>query len=147
MRPGNVFIEILVAFAVFAAMLVPLIRSFGTGVKQTQVVKSHATARGLAEWGLSQARALVAAGFYQGLPCGPDGLVAQDQLAPDVRARMPEAAAQLRELSLARTVACVDLGTGSARRIYRIRVVCVWRDPEVPRPRQLELTALEGEEI
>lgn len=147
LRSGSVYVEILVAVGIFALMLIPLLAGFQTGVRQTRILKSHASARYLAEWALSQARALVHAGLFEDQDCG-GSLFADLDLSADARAAFPLAAAQLGELQLTRQVECRPITGGSARtRLYSVQVTVRWKDPQQPQTKELTVRAMEGEEI
>jgi len=146
-RTASVYIEILVAVSLFTVMLLPLISSFQGGVRQTRLVKSHVAARLLAEWSLSEARAAIQAGTFEDEDCASP-LFGDQVLTVDATTELPEVAEQLQELELRREISCLAVTGGDARtRVYSVVVRVAWRDPTNPQVKQLELRAVEGEEI
>lgn len=154
-RRGSLYIEILVAVFLFFLMLLPLIAGFGTGVQQTRLIKSHSSARYLAEWALAQARSEVAEGGFE--ERASDGLNSCAQIAAahtdvdlsaEAAALFPTVAAQLGGLVFTRSVSCAALAGGDRdTRIYKISVRVAWNDPKQRRTKELRLSTIEGEEI
>lgn len=151
-RTGSLFVEILVAVTIFALISIALFSSFSVGVRQTQLVKSHVSARAVAEWGLSQARAVALSGGYRDDTCPP---VATPQpplhftdLTADARQRFRNVTDQLRDLTVRRMVFCQPIPDGADdQRAYRIEVTVDWSDPGQELGKQVRLTAYEAEEI
>lgn len=147
-RLASVYVEILVAVAIFAAMMIPMLGGFRTGVRQTRLIRSWSSARYLSEWAQAQARAFVQAGTFEGVPCD-DPLFAPTDLASDARTLFPGTVAPLFDLELLRTISCLDLGgQGAARpRIYQVEVIVRWHDPGQTKAKELVVRSIEGEEL
>jgi len=148
MRTGSIYVEILVAAGIFASIMIPLIGSFQTGVRQTKVIRSHASARYLAEWALAQARGFIQAGTFEDLDCA-DPLFASSDLGADARTLFPGTTAPLFELELRRSISCLSFGGEGVDhpRVYQVDVEVRWKDPGQPQVKEVRLRSLEGEEI
>ena len=169
-RRAAVYIEILFAVFLFALMIVPLLASFQTGAKQTRLIKSHSSARYLADWAISQVRAEIDAGTYDSqvddTTSGPTcaqiasssfgdtaaGTGNFEDLTADAGALFPGLTSQLGELSIRRSLRCNPVlatqGPGEdGTRIFDVEVSVLWKDPGQPRQKRLTLYSVEGEEI
>ncbi len=142
------FVEIVMAFGLFALVSVPLLRSFESGTAQTRLVRSHVVARGLAEWALARARSLVRAGAYEGLAC-PAGAtpLSREDLTSEATGELPSVASELAGLEVVREVRCADVGSNSPRRLYRVDVVVRWTDRGQAGTKELRLAGVAGEEV
>lgn len=169
-RSAAIYIEILFAVFLFALMIVPLLASFQTGAKQTRLIKSHSSARYLADWAISQARAEIDAGSYdalidEGSP-GPScaqiaasnygdtaaGTGSFVDLTNEAKEYYPGLTSQLGELIIRRSLRCNPVlateGPGEdSTRIFDVEVSVLWKDPGQPRQKRLTLYSVEGEEI
>lgn len=115
-RRGSLFVEILMALVLFVVVFVPLLSSFGTGVRQTRAIKSYVVAESVAEWALGQAVAAVVGGL---------GAAETDvDLTADALATAGASAGQLEGLRVVRTVT----PEGTSGSLFEIRVLVTWRD-------------------
>lgn len=148
MRTGSVYVEILVAVGIFSLIMIPLIGGFQTGVRQTKVIRSHASSRFLAEWALAQTRGFIQAGTFEDLACS-DPLFAATDLAGDARTQFPGTTAPLFDLQLTRTVSCVSFGAAGVDhpRLYQVDIEVHWKDPGQPQTKELRLRSMEGEDL
>lgn len=169
-RRAAVYIEILFAVFLFALMIVPLLASFQTGAKQTRLIKSHSSARYLADWAISTVRAEIDAGTYDaqiddstaGPTCGQiasanfgdtaTGSGNPADLTADAQGFFPGLTSQLGELVIRRSIRCnpvlATMGPGeNSTRIFDVEVSVLWKDPGQPRQKRLTLYTVEGEEI
>ncbi len=128
-KKGSLFLEILGAFCLLLIILVPVLGTFSTGVRQTHTVKAYASAASLADLAVSQAKAEVAMG---GDPTGTSNVTA------DISAALEKTAAQLRQLDVTRTIQSL----GNA--LYMIEVTVKWHDPFVTKDRQVTVKTVEG---
>lgn len=134
-RPGVTLVEVVIGCALLAAMLVPILGTFSTAVRQTQGVRSRLVACCIGDWALAQAQAFVAAGMAS----PEDHLV----LTPDVSARFAQTAEQLRDLEVQRSLSPI----GEDGTLYAITIWVRWQDPDLASPREVVLEALERSEI
>lgn len=169
-RGGTVYVEILFAVLLFALIAVPLIGSFQTGAKQTRLIKSHSSARYLADWAISSVRAEIDAGNFDaridddeaGDTCAQiaadnfgdtaTGSGNPDDLTAQAQASFPELTSQLGELVIRRSIRCSPVlatqGPGEdGTRIFDVEVSVLWKDPGQPQLKRLTLYSVEGEEI
>lgn len=146
-RRGLSLVEIIIASALLALVLVPVLEMFSTSVRQTQGVRSHLVARAVADWAISQAQAFVASGMAM----SEDGVV----LTQDVRQVFAATAAQLQDLQVVRSVRQEAPGAGlsleeasdTESRLWRITVRVRWRDPGLTAPREVVVEVLERAEV
>lgn len=147
-RGGNIFLEVVVGFALFVLISVPLVTSFQSGVQQTRVIRSHAAARYLAEWALNQSRAVIAAGGLEGLPrpVAPATLLLTEDLSADAGARFGDVVAPLQDLAVQRVTHFLPTA-GTGRGLYEIVVTVRWREKTGGPQKELAVRGIEGEEI
>jgi hypothetical protein len=147
-RHASIFIEILVSVVIFVVVMIPLVSGFQTGVRQTKVVRSRASARYVSEWALAQGRALIQGGALETLACS-DPLFGVSNLTTDAQTLFPDTTAPLFDLALTRSVVCLDFGSlgTSDPRLYQIDVQVQWRDPGQPVTKTLHIQSIEGEDI
>lgn len=123
-------LEAVLAVALFAALVVPLIESFQVGLRQTKVVKDRLIARAIASWALAAARSDARAGALD--PGGPD------PLTTDALAAFPGVGPQLPGLAVTQTISEPETG------LLLIQIQVQWTPPGREQPTLLELSGLES---
>ena len=129
-RKGSLFLEILGAFCLLLIILIPVLSSFSTGVRQTHTVKAYASAASVADYVVASAKAEIAMGGSD--PTGTANVTA------DVVASLSKTSKQLRELDVTRTIQTL----GSS--LYLITVNVKWHDPFVKNDRTVSVKTVEG---
>ena len=129
-RKGSLFLEILGAFCLLLIILIPVLSSFSTGVRQTHTVKAYASAASVADYVVASAKAEIAMGGSD--PTGTANVTA------DVIASLSKTSKQLRELDVTRTIQTL----GSS--LYLITVNVKWHDPFVKNDRKVSVKTVEG---
>ena len=129
-RKGSLFLEILGAFCLLLIILVPVLGSFSTGVRQTHTVKAYASAASIADYVVASAKAEIAMGGSD--PTGTANVTA------DVTSSLSKTTSQLRELDVTRTIQTL----GSS--LYLITVTVKWHDPFVNNDRKVSVKTVEG---
>ena len=119
---GSLFIEILGALVIAILVLIPLITSFSTGIRQTQATKSHLSAQAVGTWAISFGKTLVSEGMPEA------GEVDLTQMAYEF---VKEPAEQLAYLEVRMKMEPV----GSSGRCFSIGVNVSWKDPKIKKRR------------
>lgn len=140
-RGGSFFLEVLGALCILVAVLLPLLDTFGSGVRQTHTIKTYTTAHAVAEYALSLAKAEVSLGL--GLPSDASAPPADADLTADVRRDFPGSAAQLKELR----VTCVLRRASPTGKLWTVQVKVSWKDPYVNDERTVEVQTIQRAEV
>jgi len=136
-RDGSLFLEILGAFCLLVIILLPVLTSFSTSVRQTHTVKAYMSATSLAELALSTARAEVAMGTV--------GAETDNDLTADSATLLARTSKQLLNGTVTRTIQAV--GGGAPPKLWLITVTVTWKDPYVTEQRVVRMQALERAEV